>query len=312
MTEMRETAEKSTQQKNQRINMIGSWLQRRFGEKVVKLSLDGGFTCPNRDGTKGVGGCIFCSPDGSGELSTDIPGQIQLLAEKWPNVHHYLAYFQSHTSTYAPIEKLEQLYTAALSYPLHNGKIVGLVIATRPDCLGDDVIQLLKKLQQATFLWVELGLQTTHGDSINRCYPLSTYNEAVDRLHLAGIPYVTHLILGLPGETHQQMKESVEYVCSRPLFGLKLHLMNVIKNTTMNSLYPNYQPFSSPEEYISLVCDLLEIIPPEVTIHRLTGDVPRKLLVSPPWSYKKRTILNGISQEMKRRNSFQGCKLEKA
>ena len=276
---------------------------------MVKLSLDGGFTCPNRDGSKGVGGCIFCSPDGSGELSTDIPGQIQLLSEKWPNVHRYLAYFQSHTSTYAPVEMLEKLYTEALSYPLNNGEIVGLVIATRPDCLGDDVIALLKKLQQTSFLWVELGLQTIYGDNVNRCYPLSTYDEAITKLQEAGIPYVTHLILGLPGETSEQMKESVAYVCSQPLFGLKLHLMNVVKGAAMNHLYPNYQPFSSPEEYVSLVCELLEIIPPQVTIHRLTGDVPRKLLVSPPWSYKKRTILNGINHEMARRNSYQGCKL---
>lgn len=296
-------------EKGQRINMIGAWLKNRFGQKVVKLSLDGGFTCPNRDGSKGVGGCIFCSPDGSGELSTDIPGQIQLLSEKWPNVHRYLAYFQSHTSTYAPVEMLEKLYTEALSYPLNNGEIVGLVIATCPDCLGDDVIALLKKLQQTSFLWVELGLQTIYGDNVNRCYPLSTYDEAITKLQEAGIPYVTHLILGLPGETSEQMKESVAYVCSQPLFGLKLHLMNVVKGAAMNHLYPNYQPFSSPEEYVSLVCDLLEIIPPQVTIHRLTGDVPRKLLVSPPWSYKKRTILNGINHEMARRNSYQGCKL---
>lgn len=296
-------------EKGQRINMIGAWLKNRFGQKVVKLSLDGGFTCPNRDGSKGVGGCIFCSPDGSGELSTDIPGQIQLLSEKWPNVHRYLAYFQSHTSTYAPVEMLEKLYTEALSYPLNNGEIVGLVIATRPDCLGDDVIALLKKLQQTSFLWVELGLQTIYGDNVNRCYPLSTYDEAITKLQEAGIPYVTHLILGLPGETSEQMKESVAYVCSQPLFGLKLHLMNVVKGAAMNHLYPNYQPFSFPEEYVSLVCDLLEIIPPQVTIHRLTGDVPRKLLVSPPWSYKKRTILNGINHEMARRNSYQGCKL---
>lgn len=296
-------------EKGQRINMIGAWLKNRFGQKVVKLSLDGGFTCPNRDGSKGVGDCIFCSPDGSGELSTDIPGQIQLLSEKWPNVHRYLAYFQSHTSTYAPVEMLEKLYTEALSYPLNNGEIVGLVIATCPDCLGDDVIALLKKLQQTSFLWVELGLQTIYGDNVNRCYPLSTYDEAITKLQEAGIPYVTHLILGLPGETSEQMKESVAYVCSQPLFGLKLHLMNVVKGAAMNHLYPNYQPFSSPEEYVSLVCDLLEIIPPQVTIHRLTGDVPRKLLVSPPWSYKKRTILNGINHEMARRNSYQGCKL---
>lgn len=289
--------------------MIGAWLKKRFGEKVVKLSLDGGFTCPNRDGSKGTGGCIFCSPDGSGELAGTIPQQMDLLHEKWPEVRKYIAYFQSHTSTYAPADRLEHLYRSALSYDLPDAEIVGLAVATRPDCLPENVMDLLKRLSEETFLWVELGLQTIHGDRINRCCPLTDYDEACRKLSEAGIPFVTHLILGLPGETKEDMEESVRYAVSSGAFGLKLHLLNVVKGSSMEKLYPGYESFSSPDEYISLVCDLLEIIPENVTIHRLTGDVPRKLLISPEWSFRKRTILNGIEHEMKKRGSFQGCRL---
>lgn len=289
------------------IHSIGTWLKNRFGEKVIKLSLDGGFTCPNRDGTKGTGGCIFCSPDGSGELASDIPRQMELLQKKWPGVSKYIAYFQSHTSTYAPVDVLEAKFTEALRQP----DIVGLAIATRPDCLSEDVLDLLECLNRETFLWVELGLQTVHEDRFNRCYDLSCYDTAVQNLHARGIKIVTHLILGLPGEDSSDMISSVKYVCTQPIFGIKLHLMNVIKGSPMETLYPGYTPFSSPEEYIRLVCDILEIIPPQVTIHRLTGDVPRPLLIAPVWSYKKRTILNGIVHEMKRRGSYQGCSLSK-
>ncbi|MGI6735766.1 MAG: TIGR01212 family radical SAM protein [Anaerovoracaceae bacterium] len=302
----------------QRINRIGAWLKEMFGEKVVKLSLDGGFTCPNRDGTCGTGGCIFCSPEGSGELAGDVPSQIRLLARKWPHVRRYIAYFQSHTGTYAPVDVLRQRYEAALAADAGGGKIVGLAIATRPDCLGEDVLDLLSELAQRTFLWVELGLQTIHGDRINRGYPLSVYDRAAAELARRRIPVVTHLILGLPGESRADMAASVRYVCSRPtdagrtppIFGLKLHMLNVIRGSALERLYPGYVPFDSPQEYIDLVCDLLEIIPPQITIHRLNGDVPRPLLAAPWWSYKKRTILNGIVREMKRRDSVQGCRLQ--
>lgn len=292
---------------NERINSIGSWLKERFGEKVIKLSLDGGFTCPNRDGTKGRGGCVFCSAEGSGEMSSDIEGQIRLLSDKWPKAKKYIAYFQSHTSTYAPVDKLRQLYEGALSAHIPQGEIVGLAVATRPDCLGDDVLDLLGELNRKTFLWVELGLQTIHGDHINRCYELPVYDRAVRELTRRGIRIVTHLILGLPGESRAQMEESVRYVCSRPVFGLKLHMLNVVRGSALGRQQPPYVSFKSPKAYIDLVCDLLEIIPAGITIHRLNGDVPRRILMTPEWSYKKRTILNGIAQEMKRRGSCQGC-----
>lgn len=293
----------------ERIYTINSYLKKRFGCKVVKLAIDGGFTCPNRDGTKGTGGCIFCSSTGSGEMASDIESQIRLLSDKWPNAGKYLAYFQSHTNTYAPVDELREKFMSALAHP----DISGIVIATRPDCLGDDVLELLAEISRDHFIWVEMGLQTVHEKTahlINRCYPLSVYDDAVSSLNRLGIPYVTHLILGLPGETPEMMRQSVEYVCRNNLFGIKFHLLNLVKGSTMEKLYPGYTSFDSIESYIDLVCDLIEIIPPDVTVHRLTGDVPRPLLLTPSWSYRKRTILNGIQHELAARGSVQGCRLD--
>lgn len=287
------------------INTIGRWLKQNFGEKVVKLSIDGGFTCPNRDGSIGHGGCIFCSPEGSGELSSNIKDQISLLSKKWPNVKSYIAYFQSHTNTYAPAEELRKKYYEALNTP----GMVGIAIATRPDCLPEDVLNLLSELNEETFLWVELGLQTIHGDRINRGYTLDVYDKSFNELKRRGIRVVTHLILGLPEESKEDMLSSVTYVTKQSPFGIKLHLMNVIKGSSMETLYPGYIPFDSPEEYINLVCDIIETVPEHITIHRLTGDVPRKLLIAPTWSYKKRTILNGIAGELKKRGTHQGSAL---
>jgi uncharacterized protein len=292
---------------------IGQDLKNRFGGKVIKLSLDAGFTCPNRDGTKGQGGCSFCSPEGSGELSSDMAGQMSLLFQKWPSAIGYLAYFQSHTNTYAPVDKLRALYQEALSYP----NVVGIAIATRPDCLGEDVLDLLEEMNQNTFMWIELGLQTIHEDTANRMnrgYRLSVYDEAVANLTQRNIRIVTHLILGLPGESKQDMMDSVRYVTKlspyqNRIYGIKLHLLNIVKGSALEKDYNGYVPFASPQEYIDLVCDLLPLIPPEITIHRLTGDVPRNLLISPEWSYKKRSILNGILHEMIRREKKQGCDL---
>ena len=290
---------------DKRYHSINTGLKRTFGEKTIKLAIDGGFTCPNRDGSKGVGGCIFCSDSGSGEFASDIDDQIRLLSDKWPHAR-YLGYFQNHTNTYAPVSELAAKYNEVLKNP----KIEGLVIGTRPDCLSEEVLDLLSEINKTHFLWVELGLQTIHEDStnlINRCYDLSVFDQAMVQLSARGIKTVVHLILGLPGESHDDMLDSVRYVSSIPgLFGMKLHLLNIVKGSQMEYLYPDYQPFASIEEYVNLVVECLEIIPPEVTIHRLTGDAPRSILINPPWSFNKRTILNGIDDRMHLLDTWQG------
>ncbi len=290
------------------INTIGAYLKSYFGQKTIKLALDGGFTCPNRDGTKGTEGCIFCSSHGSGDFASNIPDQIKLLSDKWPNSRH-LAYFQNHTNTYAPVSELREKYQAVLDNP----GISGIAIATRPDCLGDEVLDLLSEINRNHFMWVELGLQTIHertAELINRCYPLSVYDQAVDRLLERNIPVVVHLIFGLPGESREEMLQSVRYVCSRQIFGIKLHMLNLVKGSTMEKTHPDYVSFESIEDYVKLVVDALEIIPPDITIHRMSADAPRPVLISPEWSFRKRTILNGIRQELHWRRSYQGCKLK--
>lgn len=320
-----------------RINMISPWFKRHYAElgldspaKIVKLSLDGGFTCPNRDGSKGTGGCLFCSESGSGDMASAaenirqaLDSQIRLLSDKWPSDKYnvkYLAYFQSHTNTYAPVEELRTKFEAALEAP----DVVGIAIATRPDCIPDDVLDLLSELNEKTFLWVELGLQTIHDETaraMNLCHNRADYDDAVCRLAGRGIRVVTHLILGLPGESREMMLESVRYACRdigtgigtgspRRIFGLKLHMLNVVRGSGMAAAMPDYVPFDSMEEYIDLLISALEIVPPDITLHRISGDAPRATLIAPAWSYKKRTILNNIHKEMRRRDTWQGrfCK----
>ena len=275
-------------------------------------------TCPNRDGKIDTRGCIFCSAGGSGEFAAppfqnckeQIAYGLSLMQGKKTG-SGYIAYFQSYTNTYAPVSKLRSLYQEALEDEL----IAGISIATRPDCLPDEVLSLLAELKSSypdKFIWIELGLQTIHEETaglINRCYPLSVFDEAMEGLRSRGIRTVVHLILGLPGETRDMMLQSVRYVANQPdLFGMKLHLLNVVKGSAMEKDYADYQPFSSIEEYVNLVVDCLEIIPPSVTIHRLTGDAPRSILISPPWSFNKRTILNGINDQLHLRDTWQGKK----
>lgn len=290
-----------------RYHSISTWLKHEFGEKTIKLAIDGGFTCPNRDGYKGRGGCIFCSDHGAGEFASNIEDQIQLFSRKWPHAK-YLAYFQNHTNTYGPVSDLRRKYMEVLSNP----KIEGLVIGTRPDCLSEEILDLLAEIKENHFLWIELGLQTIHKETaeiINRCYDLTVFDHAMKKLRQRNIKTVVHLIMGLPGETKDMMLESVKYVSSVPeLFGMKLHLLNVVKGSAMEYLYPDYLPFQSIDEYIDLIVQALEWIPPQVTIHRLTGDAPRSILISPPWSYRKRTILNGIHDQLHLRNTWQGKK----
>lgn len=291
--------------KGLRYNSISNYLKDHFGSKTIKLSIDGGFTCPNRDGSKGFGGCTFCSDSGSGEFSSDIDDQIALYSRKWPEAR-YIAYFQNHTNTYAPVEELRHKYYAVLSDP----RVSGIAIGTRPDCLPGDVLDLLEEIGRHHFLWVELGLQTIHettAKNINRCYDLAEFDRAISELSKRNIRTVVHLILGLPGETRDMMLESVRYVASIPgLFGMKLHLMNLVKGSTMAVEIPDHVSFPDIDSYVELVTDCLEIIPPSVTIHRLTGDARRDILISPVWSFNKRTILNRINDRLNLLDTWQG------
>ena len=309
-------------QGGERYNSVNDYLKNEFGRKMVKLSIDAGFTCPNRDGSKAFGGCLFCSEGGSGELASNaasgahdlfsssliaesLSEQIEKLSEKWPDAG-YIAYFQAFTNTYAPVSVLRKLYYEALSDP----RISGIAIATRPDCISEGVLDLLDEINRDHFMWVELGLQSAHSATLkamNTCYDVSDYDDAAARLRMRGIRYVAHLILGLPGETEEMMLQSVSHVCESKPFGIKLHLMNIVKNSPLYALMPDYTPFDSIEEYVDLVVRCLEKIPPGITIHRLTGDVPRRILVSPEWSYRKRTILNAINKELRDRGTYQGA-----
>lgn len=313
-------------QGGERYYSISDYLRSEFGRKTVKLSLDAGFTCPNRDGSKGFGGCAFCSEGGSGELSAhladyvtgqelsaslmseSITEQINRLSDKWPDAA-YIAYFQSFTNTYASVEYLRKKYYEALSDP----RISGIAIATRPDCLPGEVLDLLDEINRNHFLWVELGLQSIHPGTqkaMNLCYTTEDYDKAAAELSKRGIKYVTHIILGLPGENEDMMFDSLNHVCNKGPhpFGLKLHLMNIVKSSALYKTMPDYVSFNSIDEYVDLVIRCLEIIPDDITIHRLTGDVPRKILVSPEWSYRKRTILNSINKELSLRDTRQGSK----
>ncbi|WP_330665143.1 TIGR01212 family radical SAM protein [Tepidibacter sp.] len=298
---------------DKRYHSLNFELRKIFNEKIFKLSLDGGFTCPNRDGKIGFNGCIFCSDSGSGEYASDrflsidkqIENQINLLNSKWPN-GKYIAYFQNFTNTYADVDVLSKKYEAAINCD----NVVGIAIATRPDCLDDTVIQLLSELSKKTYLWIELGLQTIHDESaefLRRGYPFSLFEEKVIKLRSYNINVVTHLILGIPNETREMIFESISKISSMDIQGVKLHLLHVIKGTDLEKYY-NSTKFAllEKEEYIHLICDILEKLNPNITIHRLTGDGSKDTLVGPWWSLDKRSVLNSIDKELSIRDSYQG------
>ena len=300
---------------DKRYNTLNNELRKEFGEKVMKLSLDGGFTCPNRDGTVGSKGCIFCSDEGSGEfagsrfvsIKEQVEQQKELLSKKWKS-DKYIIYFQNFTNTYKAVEELRELYYEALKME----GVVGLAIATRPDCLDDDVLQLLGELNEKTYLWVELGLQSIHEKSSNfirRGYPLSTYDKAILDLKSKGIRTVTHIIIGLPNETNDDILETVKHVSKTKTWGVKLHSLYIQKGTDLYDYYIN-NPFRirSMEEYIEILSDSLEVLPKDMIVHRVTGDGKRSLLHEPKWTTNKLKVLTGIDQELRLRNSQQGCK----
>lgn len=293
---------------------LNKYLNNTFAEKVYKISLNGNMTCPNRDGTLGTKGCIFCSRGGSGEFAADallsIHEQIQQAKQrirKKSDCKKYIAYFQPFTNTYAPVEYLEKIFTEAISEP----DVVALSIATRPDCLGNDVLNLLEKLNKIKPVWVELGLQTIHEDTaeyIRRMYPLSVYNSAVENLHKIGINVITHIILGLPNESKEMMLESVKYVGDKT-DGIKLQLLHILKDTDLCDEYELGKfDVLTIDEYIDILCDCVELLPENVVIHRLTGDGDKKLLVAPMWSADKKRVLNTINREFEKRDITQGRK----
>ena len=284
---------------------LNNYLKERFGEKVYKIALNGGFTCPNRDGKIGTRGCIFCSKGGSGDFAESpdltITEQIEngkkRLEKKIKN-GKYIAYFQAFTNTYAPVEKLRTIYTEAINHP----DIIALSIGTRPDCLGDDVLALLDELNKVKPIFVELGLQTINEDTaryIRRGYTLEVYDKAVADLHKVGINVVTHIILGLPGESKDDMLKSVEYAC-KVTDGIKLQLLHILKGTDLAKDYEQGKfEVLTLEQYTEIIKECVQIIPENVVIHRLTGDGAKKDLIAPLWSADKKTVLNTINRALK-------------
>ncbi len=288
-------------------------LRTRFGEKVYKVTLNGGMSCPNRDGKLGTRGCIFCSAGGSGDFAADaaqsilmqIEEQKAMICQKRP-VSKFIAYFQAYTNTYAPVSYLREIFSQAIGHP----DVVALSIGTRPDCLGEDVLDLLQELNQIKPVWVELGLQTIHPKTasyIRRGYPLSTFEHAVAELHKRGLEIIVHTILGLPWETPQQMLETVSYLNAQPIQGIKMQLLHVLKGTDLaiDYLDGKFETLTQ-EAYLNILISCLEQLSPDIVVHRVTGDGPKDLLIAPLWSSAKRSVLNDLHHEMKLRDTWQG------
>lgn len=295
-------------------------MKKQYGHKVYKLALEAGMTCPNRDGTLGSKGCIYCSSKGSGDfaektarhgsITEQIEASKKRVEEKMPGKNGtYIAYFQSFTNTYAPVSYLRDIFTQAIAHP----DVSILSIATRPDCLPNEVLLLLQELNQIKPVWVELGLQTIHEPTaqyIRRGYPLSAFERACEHLKEAGLTTIAHVILGLPGETKDMILETVHYLShlsTEGIDGIKLHLLHVLKDTDLAKDYEKgLVPYLTLEEYTDLIIDCLAILPPRTVIHRLTGDAPKQLLLSPMWSGNKKLVLNTISKRLKERGICQG------
>jgi uncharacterized protein len=290
---------------------LSSWLKENFGFKVAKLCIDGGFTCPNRE--QGRGGCLFCSDRGSGEfagnpedtISIQIEKQKKLISAKW-KPGGYIAYFQSFSNTYAPAEVLRAKYDEALNC----SNVAGLAIATRPDCMDGSILELLSEYSRKTFLWVELGLQTSNEGTahyINRGYRNSVYDECTKEMNRLGIRHVAHLIAGLPGEGRDKFLHSVRYVSDKGIWGVKIHCLYIQTNSPIYRLYESGGiEMLTAEEYVGYVCDALELLPKDCIIHRLTGDGNRELLAAPIWIKDKLLVLSMINNELYKRGSFQG------
>lgn len=292
---------------------LNEYCKQTFGDKVYRLSLNAGCTCPNRDGSLSTGGCTFCSEGGSGDFAAcyDVSISAQIAEAKThiqqkTDCKKFIAYFQAYTNTYAPLSHLRRIYTEALSEP----DVVALSIGTRCDCLSEEVLNLLEELSQTKPVWVELGLQTLHNEThakLNTHTTVEQFDQAVSQLHARAIPVIAHVILGLPGETKEMMLETISHIAHLPIDGVKLQLLHILKGTTLAFEYET-QPFPlfELEEYCDFVIDCLELLPPHMVIHRLTGDGPRKLLIAPLWSTDKKRVLNTINKRLKERNTWQG------
>lgn len=287
------------------MTLLNEYLRERFGCKVYKIAINAGLTCPNRDGKLGFSGCIFCSAGGSGEFAGDASGSITEQIEEGKKLisskikeGKFIAYFQAYTNTYAPVPVLRKIFFEAAKHP----DIVALSIATRPDCLPDDVLGLLEELNRIKPVWVELGLQTIHkktADYIRRGYDLDVYDNAVSELKKRGIEVITHVILGLPGEDMNMMKETVKYVCDKGTDGIKLQLLHVLRDTDLEKDYLEGRfKVLTEDEYINILKECVKIIPENVVIHRLTGDGDKKILVAPLWSGDKKHMINRIRKEV--------------
>lgn len=297
---------------------LDAYCKNTYGEKLYKIALNAGLSCPNRDGTLGTGGCIFCSAGGSGDFAVstaEFPSISEQLTAGKSLFHNkqigqrYIAYFQAYTNTYGPLPYLDRIYHEALQEP----SVAGISIATRPDCIPEEVMTLLVNLKAEfpdKFVWIELGLQTIHEETaqiIRRGYSLDIYDKCVTRLHELDIPVVTHVILGLPSETREHVLETISHLNTLGIGGIKLQLLHILKGTDLASMYMqgDYIPLTK-EAYLDLVIDCLEHLSPDMIIHRVTGDGPKDLLLAPLWSLNKRDVLNSLHREMKYRNTYQG------
>ena len=302
---------------NKRYHTLDYFYKNKFGCKVFKVSLNAGFSCPNKDGTVGYGGCIYCSKLGSGDFGGDIKKSIEeqfieirdMMLKKWPNAK-YIAYFQANTNTYAPLSVLKEKYESVLKFD----NVIGLSIATRPDAISSECMDYLEELSKKTYLTVELGLQTIHEKTsqlINRCHTLKCFEECVCSLRKRKINVVVHIINGLPYETKEMMIDTVKYLNTLDIQGLKIHMLHVIQNTALEKLFKkeNFHILTR-DEYVNIVCDQLELLRSDIVINRITGDPDPNELIEPTWLVKKFCVLNEIDKEMARRDSYQGIKID--
>ena len=302
---------------NKRYHTLNYHVKTKYNKKVVKISLNAGFSCPNLDGTVGFGGCIYCSKSGSGDFGGDInkslPDQFNEIKskidKKWPN-SKYIAYFQARTNTHAPVEVLKEKYESVLNLK----DVIGISIATRSDSISEECLEYLKELNTKTNLTIELGLQTIHESTsklINRCHTLKNFEEMVKKLKENNIEVVVHIINGLPYETKEMMIDTVKYLNNLNIDGIKIHMLNIVKDTPLEKLYIKEKfHVLTKEEYIDIVISQLEYLNEKIVIHRITSDPDPKNLIAPTWLIKKTCLINDIDKEMKKRNTYQGIKLK--